>query len=222
MNDGFAFFDIIIFAMLAGYLVFQLRKALGRKTDNQRPEASKTAKSKTDQNESDNVVSLREEQTQTSSGTKTFGGLESLRQRDSAFNDREFVQGSKQAFQWIVSSFSEGNVEKLKQLLGPALFRSFEKAIEERKEGGLSLETNIVSIKSVQINEVVLNENLASITVEFVTDQIKVITNAEGSVVDGDPDTIETVTDLWTFSRDITSTNPNWLLVRTETPEDTS
>ena len=150
-----------------------------------------------------------------------MSGLESLRQQDSTFNDRDFIQGSKQAFQWIVTSFSEGNAEKLNQLLGPALFKSFEAAIEERKADGLTLETNIVSVKSVQIGDVTLNNNLANITVEFVTDQIKITTDTEGAIVDGDPDNIETVTDLWTFSRDITTANPNWLLVRTETPKDT-
>ena len=84
------------------------------------------------------------------------------------------------------------------------------------------LETNIVSIKSAQIHNVTLKQDQVNITVEYVTDQIKSTRNTNDEVVDGDPDTIETVTDLWTFNRNIKSNNPNWTLVKTETPGDSN
>ena len=95
-------------------------------------------------------------------------------------------------------------------------------AIQQRNKANLSLETNLVSIKSVQIHDVHINRDIANITVEFVSDQIKVLKDAEGNEVEGNPDVIETLTDLWTFSRDIKSPNPNWLLIRTDTPQDTT
>ena len=88
----------------------------------------------------------------------------------------------------------------------------------ERVAAGEKLETKIVSIKSVQIDQVSVEGNTATVTVEFISDQIKVVRDSEENIVDGDPDTIESLTDLWTFNRDVTSTNPNWILTRTETP----
>mgnify|MGYP001269689300 FL=1 len=105
-------------------------------------------------------------------------------------------------------------------MLSDPLFKSFKEAIEQREADQLSLETNIVSIKSAQIHNVTLKGNQANITVEYVTDQIKATRSKDDEVIEGDPDTIITVTDLWTFSRDITSKNPNWVLVKTETPSE--
>ena len=75
-----------------------------------------------------------------------------------------------------------------------------------------------MSIKSAQIDEVSVEGNTATVTVEFISDQIKVIRDSDENIIDGDPDAIESLTDLWTFNRDITSANPNWILTRTETP----
>ena len=145
-------------------------------------------------------------------------GITILRQLDSSFNEKEFISGSRAAFSWIVSAFADGDVVKLEPLLGPKLFKSFEQAIQERADAGEKLETKIVSIKSAQIDEVSVESNTAAVTVEFISDQIKVVRDSEENIVDGDPDTIESLTDLWTFNRDVTSPNPNWILTRTETP----
>ena len=75
-----------------------------------------------------------------------------------------------------------------------------------------------MSIKSAQIDEVLVEGNIATVTVEFISDQIKVVRDSEENIIDGDPDIIESLTDLWTFNRDVTSPNPNWILTRTETP----
>ena len=136
------------------------------------------------------------------------------------FSDNDFTKGSKEAFSWIVESFSKGDASKLEPLLSDPLFKSFKEAIEQREADQLSLETNIVSIKSAQIHTVTLMGNQANIIVEYVTDQIKATRSKDDEVIEGDPDTIVTVTDLWTFSRDITSKNPNSILIKTETPSD--
>ena len=215
MSDGFAFFDIIIFAMLAIYLVFQLRRALGRKTGMEKPPKNEFTKENETTSQHENIISLNgENQDQAVSAS----GITILRQLDSSFNEKEFISGSRAAFSWIVSAFADGDVVKLEPLLGPKLFKSFEKAINERAAAGEKLETKIVSIKSAQIDEVSVEGNAATVTVEFISDQIKVVRDSEENIVDGDPDTIESLTDLWTFNRDVTSPNPNWILTRTEVP----
>ncbi|MBB45691.1 MAG: translocase [Rhodospirillaceae bacterium] len=215
MNDGFAFFDIIIFAMLAVYLVFQLRRVLGRKTGMEKPPANEFSEEKEPSTQHENIIPLHDRNQEQA---VSESGITRLRQLDTNFNEKEFISGSRSAFSWIVSAFAAGDSTKLEPLLGPKLFKNFEQAIQERVAAGEKLETNIVSIKSAQIDEVSVEGNTATVTVEFVSDQIKVVRDSEQNMIDGDPDTIESLTDLWTFSRDVTSPNPNWILTRTETP----
>ena len=215
MNDGFAFFDIIIFAMLAIYLVFQLRRVLGRKTGMEKTPTNEFTEEKESTSQHENIIPLHDGNQHQ---VVTVSGIARLRQLDTNFNEREFISGSRSAFTWIVSAFADGDAMKLEPLLGPKLFKSFDQAIQERVAAGEKLETNIVSIKSAQIGEVSVEGNTASVTVEFVSDQIKVVRDTEENIIDGDPDTIENLTDLWTFNRDVTSPNPNWILTRTETP----
>ena len=217
MSDGFAFFDIIIFAMLAIYLVFQLRRVLGRKTGIEKPTANQFSEEKERTAQDETIIPLNgrgQEEIDSASG------ITKLRQLDASFNEKEFISGSRSAFSWIVAGFADGDTNRLEPLLGPKLFKSFKQAILERKNAGEKLETNIITIKSAQINEVVVEGHTATVTVEFISDQIKVLRDSEENIIDGDADTIESLTDLWTFNRDITSTNPNWILTRTETPAD--
>jgi predicted lipid-binding transport protein (Tim44 family) len=141
---------------------------------------------------------------------------------DPGFDDGEFLRGSKSAFGWIVSAFARGDTDELRNLLSPSLLESFEAAIEQRDAAGETLETTISAMKSASIDDVTVEGSMASITVEFVSDQVKVTRNAAGAVIDGDPDRIETLTDIWTFSRDIQSSDLNWQLVGTRDPEDPS
>ena len=210
--------------MLAGYLVFQLRRALGRRSDNQEPESKPHPEQRAEHSETDNVVAIKpnknKNENQEQEQEETLGGLTVLREKDPSFSDTDFIKGSKEAFSWIVEAFSKGEIPKLEPLLSEPLFKGFKQAIEQREADQLSLETNIVSIKSAQIHNVTVKKDQVNITVEYVTDQIKSTRNAKDEVVDGDPDTIERVTDLWTFNRNIKSKNPNWTLVKTETPSD--
>ena len=210
--------------MLAGYLVFQLRRALGRRSDNQEPESKPNPEQRAEHSETDNVVAIKpnknKNENQEQEQEETLGGLTELREKDPSFSDTDFIKGSKEAFSWIVAAFSKGEIHKLEPLLSEPLFNGFKQAIEQREADQLSLETNIVSIKSAQIHNVTVKQDQVNITVEYVTDQIKSTRNAKDEVVDGDPDTIERVTDLWTFNRNIKSKNPNWTLVKTETPSD--
>ena len=219
MDDGFAFFDIIIFAILAGYLVFQLRRVLGRKTGTEKQQHNKVKSNQESPPDNDNIVSLLPDANiDSSEGMGPMSEMTMLRQMDPSFNEQEFITGSKSAFSWIVSAFALGNGDDLKPLLSASLFNSFNDAIEKRSNAGEKLETNIVSIKSSQIDNVTLDGNSVSIAVEFVSDQIKVLRGSDDAIIDGDPDIIESLTDLWTFSRNVKSSNPNWILIKTETP----
>ena len=183
--------------MLAGYLVFQLRRALGRRSDNQEPKSEPSPEQRAKHGETDNVVAIKPNENKKENQEETLGGLTELREKDPSFSDTDFIKGSKEAFSWIVEAFSKGEISKLEPLLSEALFNGFKQAIEQREADQLSLETNIVSIKSAQIHDVALKQDQVNITVEYVTDQIKSTRDAKDEIVDGDPDTIERVTDLW-------------------------
>jgi predicted lipid-binding transport protein (Tim44 family) len=228
MGDGFAFFDIIIFAMLAGYLVFQLRRVLGRRTgqeDEQR--GSPFKRQPEDAAENDNVVALPDRDVKESPAEEMSGldpemnGLTQLKLADPSFDDREFLRGAKGAFEWIVAAFARGDKKELEKLLGPVLFGSFEDAISQREQAGETLETTISSMKSATIDDVAFDGHLVSITVEFITDQVKVTRDASGEIVEGDPNRIETLKDIWVFGRDFRSNDPNWQLIATRDPEET-
>jgi len=227
MGDGFAFFDIIIFAMLAGYLVFQLRRVLGRRTGHEDQRRTNPFKrGAEDAAENDNVISLPDRATKESTDDESAGfdselnGLSRLKAKDPSFDDREFLRGAKGAFEWIVAAFARGDRVELRNLLGPSLYPRFEEAIDEREKANETLETTISSMKSATIDDVSLEGSVVSITVEFLTDQVKVVRDAGGGVVEGDPSKIETLRDIWVFSRDMRSSDPNWQLVATREPED--
>lgn len=227
MGDGFAFFDIIIFAMLAGYLVFQLRRVLGRRTGHEdQRRANPFKRGADDAAENDNVISLPDRATKESLEDEAAGidaelnGLSRLKANDPSFDDREFLRGAKGAFEWIVAAFARGDRDALRNLLGPSLFVSFEEAIDQREKANETLETTISSMKSATIDDVSMDGSVVSITVEFLTDQVKVIRDAQGEVVEGDPNKIEPIRDIWIFSRDMRSNDPNWQLVATRDPED--
>ena len=226
MGDGFAFFDIIIFAMLAGYLVFQLRRALGRRTGHEQDRRANPFKRQPDDAaENDNVVALPEHIDadspieETANFASQLSGHTRLKTIDPSFDDREFLRGAKGAFEWIVAAFARGDRKELRNLLGASLLESFEAAIDQREQAGETLETTIASMNSATINDITFNGPVASIVVEFTTGQVKVARDAKGEVVEGDPDKIETLTDIWIFSRELGASDPNWQLVGTQDPE---
>jgi predicted lipid-binding transport protein (Tim44 family) len=227
MGDGFAFFDIIIFAMLAGYLVFQLRRALGRRTGHEQDRRANPFKRQPDDTaENDNVIALPERIDadspieETANFDPQLNGYTRLKTIDPDFDERVFLHGAKGAFEWIVAAFARGDRKELRNLLGSSLLESFEAAIDQREQAGETLEATIASMKSATINDVNFDGPAVSIVVEFITDQVKVTRDAKGEVVEGDSDKIETLTDIWIFSRELGASDPNWQLVGTQDPEE--
>lgn len=223
MGDGFAFFDIILFALLAGYLVFKLRGVLGKRTGHEERHGDPFSPAPDRPANSDNVIQLPEREQDERDGKPADGELSDLmrlKMADTSFDEIEFLKGARTAFEWIVDAFAKGDLDGLKPLLGADLMAAFSGAVESREQAGEIQETTVSSFRSALISDVVLDGSVARVTVEFITDQVKVTRAADGSVVDGDPDKIETVTDLWTFERDISSRDPNWHLVATRVPED--
>ena len=228
MSDG-GFFEIILFAMVAAFLVLRLRSVLGRRTGHERQRDLFRAHRDAKTAASDNVVALPdrdkserdkgERAREESGATETASvsaGVSAIRAADPSFDLGAFQKGARAAFEMIVSAFAAGDPSALRPLLSPEVFEGFAEAIKTRKAARETLETRLVSIKAAEPVEARLDGRHAVITVRFVSDQINVTRAADGSVVDGDPDHIVERSDNWTFSRDTRARDPNWLLIGTQ------
>ena len=217
MSNGFPFIDIIFFAAVALFIAFRLRNVLGRRTGHERrPEASTVTPSTRD-----NVVSLpgREEQAEAAfshiDDADLRQGLTAIRRADPDFDLEGFLMGARQAFEMIVDAFARGDSEALRPLLADDVYSGFENAIEQRRAAGETLETEVVAIKQAEAVEARMEGTWANVTVRFVSDQVNVTRDAEGNMLDGDPDQLAEIVDLWTFARDTSTRDPNWELVST-------
>ena len=218
MGDGFQYLDILVFAVIAGFLVLRLRSVLGRRTGTERRRDAFGAAERA----SENVVSLppRGQAPPPPVETEVAGttGVAAVKAADHGFDEKHFLEGARAAFEIIVNAFAKGDTAALKPLLSDAVFASFAEAIRAREASHERHETTLLTIKAVEIAEAALQGDAALITVKFVSDQINVTRAADGHVVDGSPDHVEEKTDLWTFSRSVRSRDPNWLLVATHSP----
>ncbi|MCZ6763796.1 MAG: Tim44/TimA family putative adaptor protein [Alphaproteobacteria bacterium] len=147
---------------------------------------------------------------------KLARALERLSRADPNFNIGIFEAGSTAAFEIIVDSFAGGDKETLRPLLSDEVFDNFSTAIADRQAQDHTLETTLAGVRSATIVDADLDGRTAFVTVQFVSEQINVTRDSEDRIVAGDPTEIANVTDIWTFSRNIKSRNPNWILVGTD------
>lgn len=241
MQDSF---DIttLIFIVLAIFVVWRLRSVLGQKTGNEQPPFDPLARrdappvrpgaAKPDQ---DNVVRLpgangngngaRPEPAAppaerwkgyAEAGTPMAGTLDEIARAEPSFDAGTFLEGAKAAYEMIVTAFAQGDRKTLKDLLSKEVYEGFERAITERERRGEKVETTFVSIDKAEMAGAEIQGKNAQIVVRFLSKLITATRDAAGAVVDGSPDTVVDVTDVWTFSRALGSRDPNWQLIATE------
>jgi predicted lipid-binding transport protein (Tim44 family) len=149
-------------------------------------------------------------------------GLLEIVKRDPAFDPESFVQGARQAYEMIVTAFAEGNRKLLKGLLSKDVFDGFTGAMSDREDRGEEIDQSFVGINKADIVESDVKSGIASVTVQFVSQLISATRDRAGAIITGDPQRIKEVTDIWTFSRDISTehalADPNWRLVETQSP----
>jgi predicted lipid-binding transport protein (Tim44 family) len=143
-------------------------------------------------------------------------GLDAVVQIDPSFNGQHFIAGGRQAYEMIVTAYAEGDRRSLKNLLSRDVYDGFEQAIRERETRGETSETRFVSIDKSDITAAEVRGQTAHVTVRFVSQLVSVTRDRDGNVIDGSPDKVTDVTDVWTFARDASSRDPNWKLVATE------
>ena len=219
MENNFQLLDIILFAGVAGFLLFRLRSVLGRRTGSERrrsdPFAPRPVAPPPASPYNAAPVGAAQPAPAAPDGME---GLEPLRAVDPSFNPDAFLVGARTAFEMIVKAFAAGDTATLQPLLSPDVFAAFSEAIEARRAAKETHETKIVAIKSATIEHAAIEGANGLATVKLVTDQINATRGADNAVVDGDADKVVEKTDFWTFSRPLRSRNPNWILVATNSP----
>ena len=190
MNYSFEYIDIILLAMIAGFIFLRLRGILGKRTGFDGKLSSKPEK-----NFSENII---------------INKLESNNFDETA--QKDFLVGAKIAYEQIITEFASGNLKNIKSLLDKKIYNQFNDALNERKDKGHISETIFIGINSALIKEHKKNDNMLEVTVEFVSEIISVKKDKDNKVVEGDPNKIRTVIDHWKFTKKISSPSPNWYL----------
>lgn len=226
MGDGY-YLDIILFALVAAFLVLRLRSVLGRrdgfqgKNDQRLPFPGRSERVDEpvrlpDRGEAAPDVATDEPAPMPAS---LDAGLTQIRVADPNFDEKEFIAGAQKAFELILQAFAQEDVRSLQSLLSQDVYNNFVQTIRARQQAGEKLETTLIGIKSSEIVEAYMTGRTAHVTVKFVSEQISAVRNANSEIVEGDATSVNEVVDFWTFARDTRSSNPNWTLVATGAPD---
>jgi len=194
MSSNFGFIDIILLAMIAGFIILRLRNILGKKTGHE-----------------GKVTSIFDKQkfTEFKPELKTKPILEDTLEED---KKKQFLQGAEIAYESILTSFAKGEKVKLKKLLSKDIFTNFEQAIDHRSKENIKSELTFIGVKESKVEKFAKIKNDLVATVKIVCEIISVKKDKNGDVIEGNPDRIKTVTDYWKFTKNASSDNPNWLL----------
>lgn len=231
MHDGLDP-TIIIFALLAIFVVWKLKSVLGTRVDiEKRPPPSSSSSRSGDAGNSANVVRLpgaaerpvESEQPKQDERLDLYAKTEKGRAdliavmgADPKFDIAHFVGGAKAAYEVIITAFAEGDKKTLGNLLSPEVLTNFSAVIDQREAAGQKASTKLVSIDSVEVVEATVKNSTAQISARIAAKMISATLDSAGAVIAGDPETVVSTDDVWTFARPIGSRDPTWRLIATE------
>lgn len=224
MGDGFQFLDILLLGAIAGFIALRLRAVLGQRTGHEqkrrRPPFADKDGAKDGEASEDNVIALprRDQEAAPPVDPALEAALAPLRAADPDFDAAEFIGGAKAAYEMVVTAFAAGDKDTLRPLLSREVFNDFAGAIDDRATRGETMETTFVGLRGATIIETQVNNRIAEVTVKFESELISVTKDAQGHVISGHANSVDQVTDIWTFARDTRSRDPNWTLIATSAP----
>ena len=198
MSNNFGYLDLILLAMIAGFIILRLRNVLGRKTGHEGKVVSNLSEKKFE--EFKKTIKLKKQPTEFDINQK-----------------KQFLKGAEIAYETIINSFAKGDKKSLKDLVTKEMNKNFESAIEERNSKNIKSELTFIGIKSSTIEKFEKTAEALFFTVKFISEIISFKKDKDNNVIEGDPNKIKTVIDRWKFTRKISSMNPNWYLAETKT-----
>jgi predicted lipid-binding transport protein (Tim44 family) len=213
----------VVFALVAMFVVWKVRSILGARDQEGDQTISRSPKGAGTKAGSD-AATLRDPKDSgrwspfASYGTETWTRLDEISKLDPSFDPREFVEGAKAAYDFILKAYSAGDLQTLRPLLADEVYESFSAAISQRAELGRDLETTLVSIDRAEMKDIRLDGKTAQIMMRYESKLISATRDKAGVVVEGDAGKVIDVVDIWTFRRDLQSNDPNWRLISTEEP----
>ena len=207
MQNGFPYLDILIFGVIAIFLIFRLKNILGTKTDFE----DNGLKEKKQPKQFSNVVSLK-----TNKNNSFNEEIDKIIKADSNFDMVNFLDGSKTFFEMVLKSFVSGNLDNVKDFIKPSVLKSFKGAIDDRNKENETLIIDLISVEKNKIVSSVITKSSIKINVVFETLQITALMDKNEKIIDGDTDKEILVKDEWIFEKKIKDQNPNWTLIETK------
>jgi predicted lipid-binding transport protein (Tim44 family) len=227
MSDGSSYADIIILALVAGFILLRLRSVLGQKIGNDEPDFLKQAQARPETPDEPIIklgdkalkFKIKEPEPDTylqSVKEKDIADvLTAIKAKDAGFMATQFMQGAKMAYEMVFDAYNKDDKATLKMLLSDDIYNDFVSAIEERSKSDRKAETTLVSVVAKDITKASFSGNMARLMVMFSIEQVTVVRDAEGKIVEGDASQVQRVEQDWMFEKDISSKNPNWKIIET-------
>ncbi len=226
MNEGMPYADIIILALIAGFILLRLRATLGQKTG--RDEADFMQRFKPMAEAKEPIVQIvdklqkgkpKEEPDAALAlitDENVVSALKAIKEKDAQFTVTRFIDGARMAFEMVFDAFNKGDKQTLNMLLAEPLAKDFAAEIDARAATpDRRTDTTLVSVIGKDIVQASLTGDMARVTMKFTSEQITVIRNAKNDIIEGNPSDTHHVVDEWIFERDVTSKNPNWKIIET-------
>ena len=207
MQNSFPYIDILIFGVIAIFLIFRLKNILGTKTGFEETNVNE----KNEDKQFTNVVPLKSNINDTLELE-----LKKISNIDPNFDVNDFLHGSKKFFEMVLESFVSGNLENIKDFTKSSVFKSFKSAIDERNKEQETLIIDLKSIKENKITKATITKTSIKLNVTFETFQIRALMDKNDQIIDGDTENEILVKDEWVFEKKINDNNPNWTLVETK------
>jgi len=215
--EGFGYGDIIVIGAIAAFIILRYRAMLGEQSG--RDPSSFTPPPASDPLEPVIRVAEREKPKPEAPAEPApnyapglEGSFKQMRAMDAGFSAEEFLQGARMAFEMVVKAFSAHDRETLQMLLDSTILANFESALKTQETAHQRRETTLVAITESRITAAQMRGRVAELTVAFTSEQIHIVRDEAGKIIAGDPSQVETVEDEWSFTRDMASANPNWLI----------
>jgi len=202
MSENFGYIDIILLAIMAGFILLRLRGTLGKGADNMPMKARFT-------------------QAQSNEEFVKPTTVEEVKTDPTKFDEKTFSKGAEAAYEMIINAFARGDKKTLKPLLTKDLYKGFEDIIKKKKKKKIISEMTFIGIKETKILDINSQGTYYKVKTKFVSEIVNALKNEKGEVIEGDPEKIKLVTDVWVFEKDLKNSNPTWYLTELSSEEET-
>ena len=193
MNDNFGYIDIVLLAIVAGIIILRLRNVLGKGAEDSAIRAKKSV-----------IVDAQFEDVKSSKVEENINTKE--------FKEDTFLKGAQADYEMIVNAFASADKKTLKDLTSPEVYKSFVSVLDDRKNKKLLNKFTFIGIKKAKIENIDKRDSFYTVKTRFVSEIISCVKDANNNIIEGSSDEIQTVNDVWCFSKDLNSDDPTWLL----------